>query len=82
MDPFQLKKDFGNEIIFWGGGVDTQGVLPMGTPDEVREDVKRNLEALMPGGGYVFNTIHDIQADVPAENLIAMIETLHEFGVY
>lgn len=82
MDPFQLKKDFGDEIIFWGGGVDTQGVLPMGTPDEVREDVKRNLEALMPGGGYVFNTIHDIQADVPAENLIAMIETLHEFGVY
>ncbi|MHC1770690.1 MAG: uroporphyrinogen decarboxylase family protein [Flexilinea sp.] len=82
MDPFQLKKDFGDKITFWGGGVDTQGVLPMGTPGEVREDVKRNLEALMPGGGYVFNTIHDIQADVPAENLVAMIETLHEYGVY
>ena len=82
MDPFQLKIDFGDKITFWGGGVDTQGVLPMGTPDEVREDVKRNLEAFMPGGGYVFNTIHDIQADVPAENLVAMIETLHEYGVY
>ncbi len=82
MDPYELKKDFGNQIIFWGGGVDTQGILPMGTPAEVREDVKRNLDALMPDGGYVFNTIHDIQADVPVENIVAMIETLHEYGVY
>ncbi len=82
MDPAQLKKDFGENIVFWGGGVDTQGVLPMGTPDEVREDVKRNLEALMPGGGYVFNTIHNIQADVPVANIVAMIETLREYGVY
>ena len=82
MDPFELKKDFGKELVFWGGGVDTQGVLPMGTPEEVREDVKRNLDALMPDGGYVFNTIHDIQADVPVENLVAMIETLHEYGTY
>ncbi len=82
MDPAGLKKDFGDQLVFWGGGVDSQGVLPMGTPDEVREDVKRNLEALMPGGGYVFNTVHNIQADVPVDNLIAMIETFKEFGKY
>jgi len=82
MDPFELKKDYGDKIVFWGGGVATQGSLPMGTPQQVRDDVKRNLEALMPGGGYIFNTIHDIQADVPPENLVAMIETLHTYGVY
>jgi uroporphyrinogen decarboxylase len=82
MDPFELKKDYGDKIVFWGGGVDTQGILPMGTPHQVRDDVKRNLEALIPGGGYIFNTIHDIQADVPPENLVAMIETLHTYGVY
>ncbi len=82
MDPYQLKKDYGNQLVFWGGGVDTQGILPMGTPEEVREDVKRNLDALMPGGGYVFNTVHNIQADVPTENLVAMIETFKEYGVY
>ncbi len=82
MDPSELKKDYGDKIVFWGGGIDTQGILPMGTPQEVREDVKRNLEALMPGGGYIFNTIHNIQADVPPENLVAMIETLHIYGVY
>jgi uroporphyrinogen decarboxylase len=82
MDPYQLKKDYGDQLVFWGGGVDTQGILPMGTPEEVREDVKRNLDALMPGGGYVFNTVHNIQADVPTENLVAMIETFKEYGVY
>lgn len=82
MDPFELKKDFGDRLAFWGGGVDTQGILPMGTPSEVRDDVRRNLEALMPGGGYVFNTVHDIQADVPVDNIVAMIDALHEFGVY
>lgn len=76
MEPAALKRDFGDALVFWGGGVDTQGVLPYGTPQEVRDDVRRNLDALAPGGGYVFNTVHNIQADVPAENLRAMYETL------
>jgi uroporphyrinogen decarboxylase len=76
MEPVALKRDFGDALVFWGGGVDTQGVLPYGTPQEVRDDVCRNIEALAPGGGYVFNTVHNIQADVPAENLRAMYEAL------
>ncbi len=82
MEPIQLKKDFGSEITFWGGGVETQNILPRGTPDEVRENVKRNLEVLMPGGGFVFNTVHNIQAEVPPENIMAMWETLQEYGKY
>jgi len=82
MEPTGLKRDFGDALCFWGGGVDTQGILPRGTPEQVREDVKRNVEALMPGGGYVFNTVHNIQADVPPENLAAMYEALAEYGVY
>ncbi|MBM4093649.1 MAG: hypothetical protein FJ276_30225 [Planctomycetes bacterium] len=82
MEPRALKRDFGKDICFWGGGVDTQGVLPHGTPEQVREDVKRNVAALAPGGGYVFNTVHNIQADVPPENIVAMWEALQEVGVY
>jgi uroporphyrinogen decarboxylase len=82
MEPAALKRDFGRNLVFWGGGVDTQGVLPKGTPEEVKEDVRRNIEALAPGGGYVFNTIHNIQADVPPANIIAMWEALQEYGVY
>ncbi len=82
MDLAALKKDFGQDIVLWGGGVDTQGVLPQGSPQEVRDQVKRNLDILAPGGGYVFNTIHNIQADVPGENIMAMWETLQECGVY
>ena len=76
MAPAALKRDFGKDIVFWGGGVETQHVLPRGTPDEVRESVRRNLEALAPGGGYVFNTVHNIQPEVPAENIVAMWEAL------
>jgi uroporphyrinogen decarboxylase len=82
MEPESLKKDFGKDLCFWGGGVETQHVLPRGTPEEVRENVRKNVEALMPGGGFVFNTIHNIQADVSPENVMAMIEALHEFGTY
>jgi uroporphyrinogen decarboxylase len=82
MDPEALKRDFGRDLVFWGGGVDTQGVLPNGTPQEVRDEVHRNIEALAPGGGYVFNTIHNIQADVPPRNIIAMWEALQEYGTY
>ncbi|MCF7838480.1 MAG: hypothetical protein K9N49_07600 [Candidatus Marinimicrobia bacterium] len=82
MAPVALKQDFGSEIAFWGGGVETQHVLAHGSPAEVGGDVKRNLEALMPGGGYVFNTVHNIQADAPPENIMAMWETLQEYGRY
>lgn len=82
MDPISLKKDFGNDICFWGGGVETQNILPKGTPQQVRDDVKRNIEALAVGGGFVFNTVHNIQPDVPVENIIAMVEALKEFGKY
>jgi len=82
MEPHALKRDFGSRFTFWGGGVDTQGILPSGTPEQVRENVRRNVEALAPGGGYVFNTIHNIQGEVPPENLMAMWEALQEYGVY
>lgn len=82
MEPAQLKRDFGTDIVFWGGGVESQNVLPYGTPAEVRDNVRRNIEALAPGGGYVFNTIHNIQADVPLENIMAMYDALGEFGTY
>lgn len=76
MEPAALKRDFGKDVSFWGGGVDTQGVLPRGTPAEVRDDVRRNVDALAPGGGFVFCTVHNIQADVPPENVLAMVEAL------
>ncbi len=82
MEPAALKRDFGRDLVFWGGGVDTQGVLPHGTPVEVRDDVRRNLEGLAPGGGYVFNTVHNIQPDVPPANIIAMYQAWREYGAY
>lgn len=82
MNPFELKRAFGRDIVFWGGGVDTQDVLPHGTPEQVKDDVRRNIEALAPGGGFVFNTVHNIQADVPPENIIAMWEAMRLYGTY
>jgi uroporphyrinogen decarboxylase len=82
MEAAQLKKDFGKDMVFWGGGVDTQHILPSGTPGQVKDDVKRNIDALAPGGGFVFSTIHNIQAEVPPQNIEAMIEALREFGKY
>jgi uroporphyrinogen decarboxylase len=82
MEPTQLKKDFGDSVVFWGGGVDTQKILPSGTVKEVADDVKRNIGALAPGGGFVFCTVHNIQSEVPPENIMAMWNTLQEFGKY
>jgi uroporphyrinogen decarboxylase len=82
MDPAKLKAQFGSKLVFWGGGVDSQHVLPRGTPEEVRENVRANLEAFKPGGGYVFNNVHNIQADVPPENVLAMYDAAHDFGKY
>ena len=75
-----LKEKYGDKITFWGGGVDTQRVLPFGTPDEVRKQVLDRLAMLSGGGGYVFNTIHNIVANVPVENLLAMYDAVHEFN--
>jgi uroporphyrinogen decarboxylase len=80
MDPGRLKQNFGADLTFWGGGCDTQHVLPHGTRDEVRADVRRRLEILAPGGGYVFNPIHNVQPDVPPENVVAMFDAVREFG--
>lgn len=82
MDTKKLKKEFGDAITFWGGGVDTQRVLPKGTPQEVKDEVRRRIEDLAPGGGFVFNTVHNIQGDVPPENIVAMWEAVQEYGVY
>jgi uroporphyrinogen decarboxylase len=82
MDPKALKRDFGDVLTFWGGGIDTQHVLPFGSPDEVREEVKRRIDELAPGGGFVFNTIHNIQSDVPPRNLDAMLETFARCAKY
>ena len=80
MDPASLKKEFGSELVFWGGGVDTQNTLPHGSPAEVRDEVQRNIELLAPGGGFVFAAVHNIQADVPPENFWAMWETLKSYS--
>jgi len=82
MDSKILKKEFGKDITFWGGGVDTQIVLPTGSVQEVKDEVKRRIEDFAPGGGFVFNAVHNIQGDVPPENLMAMWETLKQYGTY
>jgi uroporphyrinogen decarboxylase len=83
MDSADLKREFGKDLTFWGGGVDTQTAFDEShTPDEVRIDVRRRLEDFMPGGGFVFNTVHNIQGNVPAENIMAMWETVQEYGRY
>ncbi len=80
MDPEKLKADFGADMVFWGGGVDTQKNLPFGEPEEIREEVLRRLEIFSPGGGYVFNTVHNIQAQTPVKNIVAMLNALREFA--
>lgn len=80
MDPLRLKKKFGDRIVFWGGGVDTQSTFAFGTPREVREQVLQRCEIFSPGGGFVFNAVHNIQANTPLENIVAMIEAVKEFN--
>jgi uroporphyrinogen-III decarboxylase len=78
MEPKNLKKKYGDKIVFWGGGVDTQGAFAFGTPGEVKEQVKRQCDILNNNGGFVFNTVHNIQANVPFENVVAMLNALKE----
>ena len=80
MDPKRLKDTYGKDILFWGGGIDTQKVLPFGTPEEVRAQVLERLEIFSKDGGYIFNTIHNIQANTPIENIVAMVEAVKEFN--
>lgn len=82
MDMYDLKREFGDKITFWGGGVDTQRTLPFGNPEDVRREVSERIKAFGPGGGFIFNSIHNIQALTPVENLLAMYETLREEGGY
>ncbi len=78
MDPVLLKKKYGDRIVFWGGGVDTQGAFAFGTPQQVKDQVKRQCYILNENGGFVFNTVHNIQANVPFKNVVAMLEALRE----
>jgi uroporphyrinogen-III decarboxylase len=80
MDPAYLKATYGDRLVFWGGGVDTQRTLPFGTPRDVREQVLRRCEIFAPGGGFVFNAIHNVQAGTPVANLAAMFDAVAEFN--
>jgi uroporphyrinogen decarboxylase len=82
MDTRTLKREFGDDIVFWGGGCDSQRTLPFGTPQEVADEVKRRIDDLAPGGGFIFAPIHNIQSEVPPDNVVAMFEAAREYGVY
>ncbi len=82
MDPEYLKKNYGKDFVFWGGAVDAQHTLPFGTVEEVLREVKENIATFKSGGGYVFNNVHNIQAGVPVENILALFQALEEAGNY
>jgi len=82
MDPRELKEEFGDQVVFWGGGVDTQQTLPFENPEAVRREVLERIRTFGPGGGFVFNTTHNVQPQVPIENVLAMYETLSESRRY
>lgn len=82
MDTRRLKETFGKDIVFWGGGMDTQHVLPFGSPQDVVDEVRRRIDDLAPGGGFVFAPVHNIQAMVPPENIVAAFDTALEYGSY
>jgi len=81
MDLESLKRDFGSDICFWGGGVDTQHILPFGTPEQVSDEVKRCIDTLAPGGGFVFAVVHNITEGVPLDNILAALQTAASYGV-
>jgi uroporphyrinogen decarboxylase len=80
MEPERLKREFGRDVVFWGGGVDTRSVLNRATPQEVRVHVRRRLEIFSRDGGFVFNPVHNILPDVPPENIIAMFDAVTDFN--
>ncbi len=80
MDPASLKREFGKRLCFWGGGCDTRSVLPKGTPAQIRAHVLAQLQIMSPGGGFVFQQVHNIMADVPPQNIVAMFDAVAEFS--
>lgn len=82
MDPARIKRVFGKDLTFWGSGCDTHGVLVRGTESQIREDVRRRIQVLAPGGGFVFNQIHNVLGEIAPERVLAMINAAHEFGQY
>jgi uroporphyrinogen decarboxylase len=82
MDPQELKRDFGSTLTFWGGGCDTHRILSTGTPDQIRRHVRDQIRIFKPGGGFVFQQVHNVLANVPPENIIAMFETAWQEGAY
>lgn len=82
MAPEDLKREFGKDITFWGGGIDTQKVLPYSTPDEINREVKKNMEIFKTGGGFVFAPVHNVQPNVPVENVLAMYDAYREYSAY
>jgi len=82
MEPDKLKNEFGKQLVFWGGGIDAQHVLPFAKPEEIREHVRTNLEIFKANGGYVFNNVHNIQVGVPPENIVALFDAAYESGFY
>jgi len=82
MNPDFLKKNYGDKFVFWGGGVDTQKTLPFGTPENVKEEVENNMRIFGKNGGFIFNTVHNIQATVPVNNLVIMFKTVRKKGSY
>ena len=80
MDPARLKREFGRDVVFWGGGCDTQHILPEATPQAVADHVRRQIDIFAPGGGFVFSQVHNIQANVPPENVVAMLDAAREYG--
>jgi uroporphyrinogen decarboxylase len=81
MEPERLKRDFGRDVTFWGGGCDTRTVLNRATPAEVRDHVRERIEIFAPGGGFVFSTVHNILPDVPPENIVALYDAVAEYGL-
>ena len=82
MDAQRLKDRYGDRVTFWGGGVDTQKTLPFGTPDDVENEVRDRIRIFGKGGGFVFNSVHNVQASVPAENLVALYAAVKRYGRY
>ena len=82
MDAKELKREFGRDLAFWGAGANPQTTLPFGTPQLVADEVKRHIDDMAPGGGFVFASIHNVQQEVPPENTVAMFRTARECGVY
>jgi uroporphyrinogen decarboxylase len=80
MDPKRLKEEFGDELTFWGGGADTKNVLSRKSPKDVKKHVHELLEIFSPGGGFIWSTVHNITAEVPPQNIVAALETVHEFN--